>query len=224
MENRQTESRESVSIAGKASDRAGEKNIRAGAILSRCNNEKEVIFLGSGDKKILAKLNEDRTAIEFFSIDQNMIKKGIEMAKASGQIPLKIYGTPEFIQAAETEADLQKIQISDRKTPAPAVKYAPPAPIDQRSERLKNRLAALDLAVETGNIKPAEFDWRAPLKIKEWIASEIKIDPTIKADDLLERAKEADKRITEKMIDEVKNKDEIETKKTTDEEKQKWKM
>jgi hypothetical protein len=200
---------------------------RVGAIISRADQE-TIVFFVDGEKDLLAKFNADRTAIEFFYIDLDMIDKAVEMAKRTNQIPLKIYGTHEFIAAAEARADHLKVAIHDRKTPPPAIvggiKYAPPVAVDQRVDRLQNKLAAVDLSVKVGNIKKGETEWRYPAKVKEWITDELKRDPTVKAEDLLDIAKE-DNRITAAMITEtIADRNEATADDQPKEETQKWKM
>lgn len=62
--------------------------------------------------KPVARLTADRQQIEVFSLDEQAIDFAISQAVKSGQVPLQIYGTPEFIIAAEALAKARGVPVA----------------------------------------------------------------------------------------------------------------
>ena len=192
------------------------ENIGIGRILSFATGQNEIIF--TKNNRRLAKLAEDRNSIIVFELDREAIDFAIGHAVKSGLVPLSIFGTQDFILAAEQRADALGIEIKNRvsvsRLPNPSSSKnqwvttkqeglktemnTPPTSLD----RLKIELNKIDLAVKNGNIKSAETAWRYPIKIKEWINSELKLDPTAHYSNLLEEAGK-DNRIDQEMIAQI---------------------
>ena len=194
--------------------------IGIGRILSFSTSKNEVIF--TKNNRRLAKLAEDRNSIIVFEIDREAIDFAIGHAVKSGLVPLSIFGTPDFILAAEQRADVLGVEIKDRvsasslpnqascknqalttKTEGLKTMYTPSL------DRLKIELEKVDAAIKNGNVKSAETEWRYPAKIREWIKSEQKLDKTRSETEFLLIA-ELDSRIGKKTVQNLREEDEKE--------------
>lgn len=110
---------------GAARDQQREKNLGAlrgdekgnhraqkpsGRIRSIQNRAGEVLFrLG---QEVVARQDAQGQHIELFTLNQEAIDLAIRQAQRSGQIPLEIYGTPEFIEAARARAEILRVPVA----------------------------------------------------------------------------------------------------------------
>jgi hypothetical protein len=81
-------------------------------VSSYSNRKGEVVF--KINHKQVARLTADRQHIEVFSLDESAIDLAIRHAVRSGQVPLEIYGTPEFIRSAEALAKARGVPVAQR--------------------------------------------------------------------------------------------------------------
>jgi hypothetical protein len=200
----------------------GIKNQRVvGKIASFGNRKGEVNFIQNN--QIVAQLSSDRQSINLFKIDDSAIDFAIMHAIKSGKIPLEIFGTDEFILAAEARAHLKKIEIKNPRfshSPNSAsgnnqglTSEQPLTQPPQKSEpkmknhdeilldKLQKDLDATDLNIKVGNILAREKSWRYPLKLKNWLDLE---QNTKTRAELLELSQK-DARITKEMVKELEN-------------------
>lgn len=162
---------------------------------------------------MIAKLNPSRTQIEVYSLDQDAIDFAIAHAVRSGQVPLKLSGTKAFIKLAEARAVELQIPVANPKftTKGDQKMYKQPEPVNPVLDRLNKKMDLTNLAIQSGNIRQSELDWRGPKNLKDWLTEELKNNKSANRADLLELAKQDD-RIKKEWITELKaERDESET-------------
>ena len=192
-----------------------EKSIKSFEGVTSFNIEDRVAFLKNN--VVFAELSADRTKIHVLDLEPEHIDFAIDQAIRSGLIPLEIFGDEDFILAAEKRADKLGIAIKNRVSPAPVIPSFPnfgssenqglteprggfKTPPSTPLARLKSELDKIDANVKNGNISKTETSWRYPTKIREWINSEKKLDPSAHHTILL-RTADKDHRIHPDMTD-----------------------
>lgn len=104
--------------AGKALWKTAGAGVNSGKVLGKIrvssygNRKGEVVF--KIDNQQVARLTADRQSIEVFILNEQAIDFAIQQAVKSGQVPLQIYGTPEFIIAAEALAKARGVPVATR--------------------------------------------------------------------------------------------------------------
>lgn len=176
-----------------ASEARSENKRARGAIRSFTNRKDEVIF--KQDNQIIARMNDKRTAIECFEIDENAIRFAIDHAVKNGQVPLKIFGSSEFVAAATKIAQEKNIEIFNHKKESKPMPMHTPAPAHQTSiDRLKIEIDKIEDAINKKYSLESERDWRYPLAIASWIQRESKTNRERTAEEFADLAR-ADERI-----------------------------
>lgn len=155
-----------------------------GYVTSRKTRDGEAVIFKI-DSQIVAKQTAEK--IELFTLDPAALDFAIKQAVKSGQVPLELFGTPEFIAAARERADIMKVpvappQVTTKGDPMQKEEIRPKT-LAERLEWIKNNEGKLDeiasrsttqtrLAVLVETVSHERERWRKADLVLRWVKYE----------------------------------------------------